>query len=700
MASAREYRLVARIAETEAGQTYRAVATGPGGREPARVLLLAPWATEPDVLEGLVSRVALIAQVRFPNLLVPFELGWVGDRLAVASPAPPGVTLGALMASISSGDLALELDRALHIVAEAANGLAGLHQAGLVHGGIGPGDVAIGRDGSVRLACDGIGLALDMAAAGRGQPGRKALAHRAPELSRGASPDGPADVHALGAVAFELVTGTTVVAARAAVADSDPPEEIRRPSVIDPRIPARLDDLLLPAIALDPGKRPADGAAFRDAIWEYLDGMGQVVTPAQLTEVAAALPGDRSAAPEFDPDEASAEDVPRRTSFSLRSAETTRKPSPRVYQFDDDAPVDASEAPAAPEPVRTAPSRASVTEHTVKVAVPLSDDADAFEAAEGDADEAVDAASPDAAADDHRVATTPLIRDPHAAPTIDATPAAPFRPETVVNQVPPEHEPAATPLADGPVPSPLESGEDTDQPDTEPPSPHAAFVPPSPLGARSAVRTAAPPAPGGFPRALHVGWVAAIALVFALSGFVLGRITAPSPPSVAGTTDWAQSETLPTLVGLVDLEPEDPPEEDGGAEAGADAGADDIPEAAAPELAEAAVETEASEEASEVAEVEAAPPPATAKAARAPPPRQKQARRRPPQRQGRLTIIADHRAQVFIDGRDTGRHTPLQGYLVPVGRREVKLVAANGRTHVEEVVIRQGQVTQMRVAMR
>jgi hypothetical protein len=82
-----------------------------------------------------------------------------------------------------------------------------------------------------------------------------------------------------------------------------------------------------------------------------------------------------------------------------------------------------------------------------------------------------------------------------------------------------------------------------------------------------------------------------------------------------------------------------------------------------------------------------ATPPASAPAASAP--------AAAPGSPGTLVINSVPWALVFIDGRDTGRSTPLMGYTIPPGTHEVKLQTATGQVHVERVTVAAGQTVRV-----
>jgi serine/threonine-protein kinase len=58
---------------------------------------------------------------------------------------------------------------------------------------------------------------------------------------------------------------------------------------------------------------------------------------------------------------------------------------------------------------------------------------------------------------------------------------------------------------------------------------------------------------------------------------------------------------------------------------------------------------------------------------------------------GTLVVNTVPWSLVFIDGRDTGRNTPLLGYPISAGAHELRLQTANGQVHVEHLEVQPGQ---------
>ena len=173
----------------------------------------------------------------------------------------------------------LPVDDVLQIGAQISSGLAAAHRAGVVHRDLKPANVMLTRGGVKLLdfgiagyrAPDGPTPGATTASAAWAEPELAGtLPYMAPEQLEGRTIDRRADIFALGAVLFEMVTGsrafqgTSSPAVIAAIlADTRP-----RASNGDASVPRALDRLISACLARDPDKRPQDAAdVVRELTW-------------------------------------------------------------------------------------------------------------------------------------------------------------------------------------------------------------------------------------------------------------------------------------------------------------------------------------------------------------------------------------------------------------------------------------------------
>ncbi|HVM69318.1 MAG TPA: serine/threonine-protein kinase [Gaiellaceae bacterium] len=192
----------------------------------------------------------LAARLSHPNVVRVFDTG--------ADPQPHIV-----MEVVDGVSLAEELERRQRLPADevvgigrqAAAGLAHAHAHGLVHRDVKPQNLLRGDDGLLKLVDFGIarggeGHTITEAGTLLGTAG-----YMAPEVVAGERAEPPADVYALGAVLYELVTGRPPRVVTT-LDDLDPDVPVTDVAELAPDTPPELADGIRRALDRDPAARP------------------------------------------------------------------------------------------------------------------------------------------------------------------------------------------------------------------------------------------------------------------------------------------------------------------------------------------------------------------------------------------------------------------------------------------------------------
>ncbi|HTJ43449.1 MAG TPA: CHASE domain-containing protein, partial [Kofleriaceae bacterium] len=255
-------------------------------RDTALKLLAAPAGDE-DAMARFEREVQLTAKLTHPNTIQVFDYGRTPDGLFYyAMEYLDGVTLQ----EVIDHDGEQPIARTIHIIAQAAGALREAHAAGLVHRDLKPGNVMITRRGGIadfvkvldfglvkRIGVDALldaGDSMEIVAPGfsgprtevgvvTGTPG-----YVAPEGLRGFEVDQRADLYALGAVWYALLTGRPPFLAENAAATVHAQMKARPVPIERLRtdLPAGLGSLVLRCMNPDPRLRIASAQALLDEI--------------------------------------------------------------------------------------------------------------------------------------------------------------------------------------------------------------------------------------------------------------------------------------------------------------------------------------------------------------------------------------------------------------------------------------------------
>lgn len=271
-----QYRVISRLGAGGMGVVYLAEDTRLGRR--VALKFLHTDRSVGDESERFVREARAIASLDHPNICTLYGIHHTTDRhMFLAMAYYEGETLKQRLAR-GRPPLAASLDIARQI----AGGLAAAHAAGVVHRDVKPANVML-CGALVKVLDFGIAKVADQAALTLLGTALGTAAYMAPEQAEGRAVDYRADIWALGAVVYEMVTGRLPFEARgfaSLVAGATGPP---RPRSIRPDVPADLEACVLRALTLDPGQRFSSMTEFASALEaiqrRYASAITVFVTP-------------------------------------------------------------------------------------------------------------------------------------------------------------------------------------------------------------------------------------------------------------------------------------------------------------------------------------------------------------------------------------------------------------------------------------
>ncbi|HJQ06253.1 MAG TPA: protein kinase [Nocardioides sp.] len=218
------------------------------------------WAARADVRERFLEEARMLRRADSDHVVRVYDIGEADQTpYFVMSYADRG----SLATLTDQG--AIAADRAVDLIAQAGIGVHVLHQRGIIHRDLKPQNLLLrsGDDDTEEVLVADLGVAKAMLHASGLTQVVGTPAYMAPEQAIGLGIDRRADVHALGAVAYHLMTGR--IARHGGIADLGTPQRPVPPSEIRPEL-AAYDDVLLRALAHDPEQRWRDVPTFVGAL--------------------------------------------------------------------------------------------------------------------------------------------------------------------------------------------------------------------------------------------------------------------------------------------------------------------------------------------------------------------------------------------------------------------------------------------------
>lgn len=271
-----KYRLIRRLGRGGMGSVYEAEDTALRRRIALKVLP-PRLASNRSVVGRFLREAQAAAKLGHPNVVIVHE---VGEQAGVNFIAMELIA-GSAEARIAAGPMPWQ--DATGIAADACRGLAAAHDAGLIHRDVKPSNILIADDGRGKLADFGLVKPTDPDAtsltAARAVVGTPHF--MSPEQCRGERVTRLADIYALGATYYTLLTGrapfpmTDPLQVMMAHCSSPPPD----PRKARPDIPEACADIVRRALAKEPADRFPSADEFLDALESALIGDAVMATP-------------------------------------------------------------------------------------------------------------------------------------------------------------------------------------------------------------------------------------------------------------------------------------------------------------------------------------------------------------------------------------------------------------------------------------
>jgi serine/threonine-protein kinase len=250
-----------------------------------KMLLAGAYAGPPE-LARFHREAAAVAALRHPNIVQVYDAGEVGGHPYFTMEYVEGGTLAHRLAAEP-----VTPRRAAELVAILASAVQFAHQSGFIHRDLKPVNILLTPEGTPKITDFGLvrsieeGTEVTQTGARLGTP-----SYMAPEQAVGDvnAVGPPADIYALGAVLYEMLTGRPPLEGQSAsetvqkVITEDP----RPPSTWNRKVPRDLETICLKCLHKAAARRYASAQDLADDLHRFLDGKPVLARPVGLLERA------------------------------------------------------------------------------------------------------------------------------------------------------------------------------------------------------------------------------------------------------------------------------------------------------------------------------------------------------------------------------------------------------------------------------
>ena len=271
------YRLLQKIAVGGMAEVFKAKRTGVEGFEKVVAVkrILPHLSDNKEFVEMFIDEAKMVAGLSHPNIVQISDLGKIEKSYYIAMEYVHGRDLRTILRRAKERGLRLPLDLTVLIVSKVCSALEFAHRKKdergrpmlIVHRDISPQNILISFEGEVKLTDFGIAKAATKARITDAGALRGKLLYMSPEQAWGKPMDRRSDVFSLGIVFYEMITDQKPFLGSSEMSILEMVRECRiaPPSDVNPRIPERLEKVVMTALDREPDHRYQDASQmFRD----------------------------------------------------------------------------------------------------------------------------------------------------------------------------------------------------------------------------------------------------------------------------------------------------------------------------------------------------------------------------------------------------------------------------------------------------
>lgn len=280
------YRVVRPLGMGGMGEVYEVDHTRTGTRRAVKVARPLLLATDGILAHRLLREGRVLRSIEHPNVVRVFEAGTLPDaRPFFAMELLEGTTLRQMVADQAP----LSWSRAVRLMVQALDGLQAIHDRGVIHRDVKPGNLFLDQRGILKVLDLGIAKSTDPNVSGpRTREGMVmgTTRYMAPEQFSGGTVDQRADIYSLALVVLELLAGR--LSSRKKLVSDEVFDLVRAQG------PVGLEAVLRRALAEDPACRPPSAAHLARELRAFVSVPAVRLRSEARGPVAPVAPGERT----------------------------------------------------------------------------------------------------------------------------------------------------------------------------------------------------------------------------------------------------------------------------------------------------------------------------------------------------------------------------------------------------------------------
>jgi serine/threonine protein kinase len=277
-----KYYLVDKIAVGGMAEIFKAKSFGHGGFEKLLVIkrILPHISEKEEFVEMFVDEAKVSVALQHANIIQTYDFGKVDENWFIAMECVEGKDVKGLLRKLAQRRRLLPIEFAVYLSHEVCKGLDYAHrrenlrgdELGIVHRDMSPSNVLISYEGEVKIADFGIAKATTNAYNTKDGVLKGKFEYMSPEQAMGLAIDRRSDIFSSGIILYECLTGRRLFKTESDVKTLETIKacDIDPPSTLNPSIPARLDEIVMRALARQREERYQEARELQNDLLEFL----------------------------------------------------------------------------------------------------------------------------------------------------------------------------------------------------------------------------------------------------------------------------------------------------------------------------------------------------------------------------------------------------------------------------------------------
>jgi eukaryotic-like serine/threonine-protein kinase len=287
-----DYEILAPIGAGGMGRVFK-VRNVISNREEAMKVLLPDFASQPELAARFLAEIRTLATLEHPNITqLRTAFDYQGHFVMVME-----YVEGATLETLASGGR-IPLEQMLDYASQTLAGLSYAHGHGVTHRDIKPANIMITTHGVAKLMDFGIAKSTEDVQLTRPGTTMGSVYYMSPEQVQGGPIDARSDIYSFGVTLYEMFTGRKPFVSESSytVLNAQINENPVPLIEVNPDLPVELNDIVLKAMAKDPGARFQNADAMRNALRSLRGTQAASAPVSGAVAAASAVPSATAAA--------------------------------------------------------------------------------------------------------------------------------------------------------------------------------------------------------------------------------------------------------------------------------------------------------------------------------------------------------------------------------------------------------------------